>query len=300
MFTLNNGVLKVDIAEPGEHPNDGVRFDRAGFITEVVLNNELHFCANENKNNQHPTSGGRGIVCEFKFNACGEAKIGERYPKLGVGLILKENDEPYKFYEKYDVTPFPVKHTLTDTKLVFETEALPCLGYAVTQKKSIEIEGNCLNIEFELTNVGEKTIETGEYCHNFLNVDGYAVGPEYEIKTPNLRDFGSEAVYCRNATEPSNLVGCGHGFTFRGYDGKIMLAEADMEGMDKSVPFKWEIHNKAAKAHIEAEDYLTPEKVVFWITDHLIAPEFIQNIKVAPGETACWARKLTFVDDSAC
>ena len=109
MIFLDNKTLRVEIAEPGEHPNDGVRFDRAGFITEVVLNNEIHFCGNENKNNRHKTTHGRGLCCEFKLDASSEAKIGERYPKIGVGLILKEKEGRYAFTEDYDIEYFPVE-----------------------------------------------------------------------------------------------------------------------------------------------------------------------------------------------
>ena len=171
MIVLDNGTLRVEMCTPGEHPSDGVRFDRAGFITEVVLNNEMHFCANENKNNGHPTTYGRGLCCEYQWNGGSEAKVGERYPKLGVGLILKEDEEPYKFFGTYDVEPFPVTWEETGSSVIFNTGAVPCLGYAAEEKKTVSIDGNVLTIEWELKNVGEKTIKTGEYCHNFINVD---------------------------------------------------------------------------------------------------------------------------------
>ena len=117
MITLDNGILRIEITLPDEHPNDGVRFDRAGFISEVTLNNAIHFAANEPKNLSHPTSYGRGFCCEFKLDLCNEAQVGERYPKLGVGLIKKEKDDPYLFYEKYVVEHYPVSWKRRKTAL---------------------------------------------------------------------------------------------------------------------------------------------------------------------------------------
>ena len=132
MITLKSNCLRVEIAQPGEHPNDGVRFDRAGFITEVVLNNERQFCANEPKNLVHPSTGGRGLCCEQMLDLSNQVSAGEQYPKFGVGLILKETDEPYVFYKKYQIDYFPVEYTATETTVEFKTDAIPCMGYAVT------------------------------------------------------------------------------------------------------------------------------------------------------------------------
>lgn len=297
MITLNNGILRVEIAEPGEHPNDRARFDRAGFITEVVLNNELRFCANENRNNRHPTTFGRGLCCEFKLNTSEMVKVGERYPKLGVGLILKEKDEPYRFFESYNIEYFPIDCSSDGTTAVFHTHALPCIGYAAEHNKKVSIEGNTLTIDFEIINTGEKEIETEEYCHNFINIDGYSVGPDYLLETPMLRDFGSNPITNRSTGEPSKLTGCGKGFTYSDLCSDIILAPIDTEGMSGEIPFKWKLSNKAACASISAEDYYTPTSIVFWTTDHLIAPEFIQTIRIKPGESYSWTRKMTFTDE---
>ncbi len=297
MILLDNGTLRVEMCTPGEHPSDGSRFDRAGFITEVVLKNEMHFCASENRNNNHPTTHGRGLCCEFRYNGWADAKVGERYPKIGVGLILKEDEESYAFYKKYDIHPYPVEWTETENAVEFRTGALPCCGVAVTQYKKISIEGNTLTIDCELTNVGEKPLETGEYCHNFINIDGYAIGPEYRLDLPCMKDFGHEAVINRYTQAPSNLIADGKGFTFSGYDGKIIITSVSTDGMSSEMPFRWSLSNKAAKAGIYAEDFYTPSSVTFWITDHLFSPEFIQTISLAPGETAKWTRKMTFTDE---
>ena len=61
MITLKSNRLRVRIAEPGEAPNQTHRFDRAGFISEIRLDDRISFCASEPENLSHPCTGGRGL-----------------------------------------------------------------------------------------------------------------------------------------------------------------------------------------------------------------------------------------------
>lgn len=295
MIVLKNECLRVEIAEPGEHPNDGVRFDRAGFITEVVLNNERHFCANEPKNLAHPSTGGRGLCCEMMLDLSGEAKVGEQYPKFGVGLIRKENDEPYVFFGKYQIEHFPVEYRVADNVAEFKTATIPCMGYALSQWKKISVQGNCLTVEYTLKNVGKKTVVLEEYCHNFLSIDGMAISPDYVLDIPGLKHQGTEPKQYRGNGHELNLIGNGCGFTFAKADPSVFEYPAQVES--QSAPFVWKLLHKGAKAYVKGEESYVPVRVNVWGTDHLISPEFIQRLELAPGETAAWTRKLTFVDE---
>lgn len=295
MITLKSSCLRVEIAEPGEHPNDGVRFDRAGFITEVVLNNERQFCANEPKNLAHPSTGGRGLCCEMMLDLSAQAEVGGQYPKFGVGLIRKENEEPYLFFGKYQIDHFPVEYACTESTAQFRTKALPCMGYALNQSKAISVEGNCLTVEYELENVGEKTICLEEYCHNFLSIDGMAISPDYVLEIPGLKDYGSAPTHYRGNGHELNLIGHGRGFTFARAEPAVFEFPAQVAA--QTAPFVWKLSHKGARAHVLGEESYVPTRVNVWGTDHLISPEFIQRIELAPGEQASWTRKLTFVDE---
>ena len=100
MITLSSDRLRVELAEPGVSPNNKTRFDRAGYISDVILDGGIYFAASEPRNLVHPCSGGRGFCNEFRFDASAEAAIGEYFPKLGVGLIRKEEDKKYIFHRK--------------------------------------------------------------------------------------------------------------------------------------------------------------------------------------------------------
>lgn len=297
MITLNSDCLRVEIAEPGEHPNDGVRFDRAGFVTEVVLNNERHFCANEPKNLSHPSSGGRGFCSEFLLDVSGEAEIGQQFPKFGVGLITKEDDQEFIFHRKYkEIQHFPVKCSRSDSEAEFETEPLPCLGYAMRAWKKVRVEGNSLIMEHTVENVGEKHLTIREYCHNFVSVDGMAISPDYRIDLPNLRDFGREPFKGSGSYTKCNLIGSGHGIGFKQAEVTVSMSDVDLSGMKEEAPFRWKIEHKGAKAYVEGEDSYIPCGMVVWTADHMVSPENFNLISIAPGEKYSWSRRLTFVD----
>lgn len=295
MIVLQSQHLRVEIAEPGEHPNDGVRFDRAGFITDVVLNNERHFCANEPKNLAHPSTGGRGLCCEMMLDLSSEASIGERYPKFGVGLILKETDEPYCFFGRYQIDYFPVTYTCSATQAEFRTEPLPCMGYALRQHKKITVDGCRLVTEWELENVGEKPVRLEEYCHNFLSIDGMAISPDYVLEVPGVEDQGCDAKLYRGNGHQLNLIGHGRGFTFAQADPSVFEYPAHID--TQGTPLTWTLSHKGAKAHVEGVESYLPIRMNLWGADHLISPEFIQLLQLAPGETARWSRTMTFIDE---
>ena len=87
----------------------------------------------------------------------------------------------------------------------------------------------------------------------------------------------------------------GHGFTFAKAEPTVFEYPAQVAA--QRAPFVWKLSHKGAKAYVEGEESYVPVRVNVWGTDHLISPEFIQHIELAPGETAAWTRKLTFVDE---
>lgn len=294
MFTIESSQLRAAIAEPGEHPNDTFRFARAGFITNVVLNNEIHFCANEPKNLVHPSSGGRGLCCEYNEDFSAGAAVGEYFPKLGIGLIRKEADEKYIFHKKYrELKPYPVAFTKTENSAEFVTEPVPCLGYAVREKRKISVEENRLTVEVELSNCGEKEFSTREYCHNFFSIDGMAISTDYHLELPNLPELGVRDIP-NLYPNPCNFHADGNGVEILRDERATSLAKLPLDGMDETLPFRWRLSHKGAKASVSGEDYIKVSGVTLWEVDHIFSPEVFQVITLKPGEKTEWKRVLIF------
>jgi hypothetical protein len=287
MFEIHSGRLRIEIANPGEPPNDTHRFDRAGFITEVVLDGRHRFCASEPNNLRHASTGGRGICNEYKMDVSGEAATGGYFPKPGIGLFKKENNEPCNFFNRYECKPYSIGVTRGDSRAVFITEPLDCMGYAFRQHKEISVSGNTLTMKVRLENSGQKAIDAMEYCHNFLTINGMAIGPDYVIDTPNLTDRG-------NGVIEGIFRGCGGGYTFGDYDPAASLLLPDVGDIRMDHCFSWTLRNNAAKAGIEVKDHFRPGHLAIWQADHMVSFEVFHTIKLNPGESGEWVREWIF------
>lgn len=294
MITLCSDRLRIEMPEAGERPNDRTRFERAGYISEVVLDGDIQFAANEPKNLSHPPTGGRGLCSEYRTDYSAEAATGGYYPKLGVGLIRKMDEQPYLFHRRYeDVQVFPVECTHTVDSAAFVTEPVPCMGYALRTEKTVRVTGNRLKVETTAENTGEKSIELFEFCHNFISVDGMALGPSYRVEFPTLRDFGQARMIGING-KPCSLRGNGRGFTYAEYSEGASHIRVDCAGTDVSRPFTWKIINDAAKAFVEGTESYQPVEIEIWSIDHILCPEVFQRVLLEPGKQYSWKRTWTF------
>lgn len=294
MRALKNDRLYVEICEPGEMPNYTSRFDRAGFISEVILDGDIRFCASEPRNLEHPSSGGRGLCSELLFDVSPSVAVGENFPKFGIGLLKKENNDPYLFYKRYQEIPFPVHLEKCDTKVVFTTEAIPCAGYALQQIKSVEISENTIKIKQTVTNVGEKEISMQEYNHNMISIDGMAIGSDYKIKMENI--FPLETGILPEAVDgyAQNFEFVDGEFRIRKYSQKASVFMLPTENIIKGDSFRWTMANSGVHAKVEVEDGFTPAVVAFWTVDHVLSVETMHDISVKPGESESWERSWTF------
>lgn len=294
MITLRSDRLRVELAEPGERPNDGFRFDRAGYISEIVLDGDIYFTASEPKNLMHPSSGGRGLCCEYAVDYSSQAEEGEYYPKFGIGLLQKGQEGRYLYYHRYEnVREFPISVKVEGSSAVFRTEGIPCLGYELAAQRSVCLNGNCLTVENTVENRGEKPLELSEYCHNFLSIDGMAVGPDYKLDFPMLKDFGMRR-FCDMDGRQYGLRGNGRGFAYVNRDGDTVYMNVDLEGMEEKLPFVWRLCHEGVHAFVEGREFFRPDQIRLWSVDHMICPEVFHRFTIKPGERHRWKRGWRF------
>lgn len=293
MITLRSDRLQVEIALPGECPADTQRFDRAGAVSQVILDGHLYFCTQEPFHLQDPCTGGAGLCCEYKFDSSAEAGVGEQFPKFGVGLIRRESEEPYIFWKHYrDIEYFPVREQHDESAAVFITEPIPCMGYAVSTTKRIRVEDCTLEMSVEFRNEGEKPVTVREYCHNFLSPGGMAIGPEYRYTSPLMPDLGHGPLLNQDGT-PCVLESTGKGVTFSGHQQKPCALRIKEDRL-QDVPFEWRMEQLSAGAYVEERDSFPAVGMDIWACDHMMCPEIIQCFTVRPGEKYAWTRTWQF------
>jgi hypothetical protein len=294
MFTLISPRLRVELPVPGEAPNTSLRFDRAGYIADVILDGGHHFCASEPLNLAHPSSGGRGLCNEWVCDVSAEAEIGEYFPKFGVGLIRKEEDFKYVFHRPYrDVVPFPVTFTHTEDTATFVTQPVPCLGYALQSTKTIIVKDNTITMTICAENVGEKPLSIKEFCHNFISIDGMALGSDYHLSLPSIPDQGDQRMNNRSG-QSGSFRGEGHGLTFCEFSPIATDVAFDPAELARSDVFCWKLRHDGAKMWVQAEDFYQPAKFCVWAVDHIVAPEVSIGFTLQPGQSQQWTRRWTF------
>lgn len=288
MITLKTDRLRVDIAEPGAHPNRTSRFDRAGFITSVVLDGQTEFCTMEPTNLVHPTTGGVGLCNEFLFpRACEEAPVGAWFPKFGIGLFRRPDGAPFCFYRQYETKPFAVRWQAEAGRAVFETAPEECLGYAVREHKTISLEENRLTMAVVLENTGSRPLDMREFCHNFITLERQPIGPAYRLEISYLADQGADI-------KAGTIRGAGRGFTFADYNPRAALVSLGPEQVERREEYGWTLRHLGVPACVETRDSFRPDGLDLWAIDHIISVESFFHIKLAPGASAAWTRSWIF------
>jgi len=301
MYILQSDRLRVDVSEPGVPPNTTTRFDRAGFVEEVVLDGIHRFCASEPRNLSHVSSGGRGICNEYKSDADVEAAVGDYFMKPGIGLLLKEADGPYRFMNAYKVKPFSIDVTQEGGSILFVTQPEPCGGYALRQEKRLTVDGNRLEMRIKLENAGEKDFVGEEYCHNFISVNCMTLGPNYTLEFPDGKDRGYFPA-------EGEMLAIGNKFTFSGplQRARMFTMEAGeftpkprekSRFLCKDIPwneFEWIFKNDAEGAGAHVYEQINLSRVVLWAANHMLSTESFHSIRLAPGESDVWTRTWVF------
>lgn len=206
---------------------------------------------------------------EFLFDVSNEAKDGEYFPKIGIGLLRKDK-EGYAMYRRYDpeeVQLFPITFECSENTIVFEIQPLPCMGYAFRQTRKIELVDNALWMHDQIFNVGEKSFSTEEYCHNFMTINGLALGPTYHFSLPDLTDRGFSTI-------AGTIKGEGRGLSYTGYNHAPASFDISGDDIRSAGTFQWSLYNtegsydRSASCRIDVMECFQPSRLGFgrWIT----------------------------------
>ncbi|MFD0672159.1 hypothetical protein [Cohnella sp. GCM10027633] len=293
-IALKTDRLAVEIAVPGANYRR-TRFDWTGWIQQVTLDGESTFCVDESLVPGEGTGGG-GLCNEYGngepigYAECG---VGERFPKLGVGLLTRPDDGRYDFFRAFELEPFETTYEMSaDGRSVrFRTAAKPCNGYAADIVKKVSVDGNRLNVAYELRNVGDKPIRTSEYNHNFVRINGADIGPDYELTLPIASAFD----YTKPEERP---IVAQEGNKLRwlrtpeaGESFYALAREFEPIGADRP---SWTLVHKPSGAGMTETLDRPLLRLAVWGQTHVASPEMFIDIDAQPGETLRWNRAYEF------
>ena len=281
---LKSECLEVDLFVP-HSTYTGVRFDWTGLITQVTFEGKHTYCTSETMKDEMGT-GGIGLSNEFGiYTPVGyyEIQPGQKFMKIGVGLLTRPDGGPYDFFRKYELNPFMKELKLEKDSIEFYMDAIPCNGYAVDLKKVISVSGNRLKIEYSLINKGEKPIFTEEYTHNFLSINRNDIDSKYHLEIKSPVEYGyrqgdmrisdtsitwdetpNETFYCRS------------------------IEKCNFDSL------RWELTHDTEGVGVREYGDFPADLVAVWGMAHVVSPEIYCRINVKPGNTQEWTREYEF------
>jgi hypothetical protein len=285
-YIISNSKLELSIDSPNEN-YQSARFDWSGKIAEVSFRG-LKLTTTEQLNSEVPNTLGRGLYNEFGIDSplgFSEAKCGEWFHKIGVGL-LRKTDDHYLFHQAFEINPCEFSVSAQGQRIAFRCESPLLNGYAYVLEKEIELLDYGFIVKYHLLNKGRKEILTDEYSHNFLSIGSALIGSQDTLKFP----FPLNSTQFDDYLNPKDVV------QFKPSD--ITFLETPNNPFffsnicnDKTLAKNWILENKDHKIGMSETTSFLASKVNLWGAGHVISPELFHTIKLDPGETQSWWRR---------
>lgn len=289
---LKNNILSLSIEEPGRVYKHS-RFDWTGNISQILFENKFSFCSAETTGDFNVERHGQGLYNEFgivKPIGYDDCAVGEKFPKIGVGLLTKQRNEAYNFLQAYEIDPFDIHEEKGEKWIKYTVFPKDCRGYSTKLIKKIELSDNFFAIDYELENTGTQKIQTNEYCHNFIAIGQSNIDEHYTLRVPCEINAPSSMI---EAVNPENAVILNtNSLNFNGTPEKDFFYSPLAEFQSKHG--EWEItHDRIGVGVKEQTDFI-PEIMNVWGRKHVISPELFIKIDMEPGQKLKWQRNYIF------
>jgi hypothetical protein len=240
---IYNGSIraKLYLPDPEQGYYRATRFDWSGVIGGLEYNGHNYFESRQDKHDPKTDDAISGPVKDFRTNnaglGCAEAKPGDTFIKIGVGVFRKPDEPRYRqayYYEVVDSGKWSIRKGLDWIEFVHELS--DGKGYAYVYRKTVRLGNDKpeMALEHSLRNTGRRSIETAVYDHNFFVIDRQPSGPDFIVKFPfelkATRDLkgiaeirGKQIVYLRQLEKGQSIIPNLQGFgdNAKDYDIKV-------------------------------------------------------------------------------
>jgi hypothetical protein len=290
---ISNGILTAKILLPDQNSGyyQSTRFDWSGVIESLKFSGHEYFGKWFEIYDPKIHDAILGPVDAFMPFGFDEAKPGDKFLMIGVGVLKKPDEKPWAFtrlYPTIDLGSWKVNAGKDNVKF---RQSLKEKDYSYEYEKVVKfIKGKpVMQITHSLKNTSTKTIATAGYNHNFFVINNQPVGPGYSAEFP----FRISGVF-RDGPELVQISG--NKFTLkRNLVTPETIFSAALEGnqpSDKVYDIK--IENSTSKAGVRITCDKPLLKMVFWANPFTFCPEPYITIKADPGKTFDWTITYEF------
>jgi hypothetical protein len=290
---ITNGILKAKIYLPDakEGYYRSTRFDWSGNMPSLTFKGHEFFGQWYKTYSPEIHDVIMGPVEEFVSPDFADAKPGDSFLKIGVGMLRKPDDKPYAFARLYDILNGGKWSVDAKKDRIAFTHRLddPKYSYKYTKTISFEKDKPVMILSHTLKNTGKNAIETSGYNHNFFMLDKQPVGPSYKISFPfNLKGDG-QGIGELAAIEGNSII-----FLREVKDGETVFV-GGFEGFGPTAKdYTITIENKVAGTGVKITCDKPILKLNYWNCATTVCPEPYISIKAAPGEEFSWEIRYEF------
>ena len=283
---ITNGLIHARIYLPDADKGyyRGSRFDWSGVIPKLTCDGHSYY------GQWNPDYAPRihdaimGPVEDFLPVGFNEAKPGEGFLKIGIGILERPDTSAYSIVPPYEILSGGKWEVKTNQASVEFQHTLNDTAYSYVYKKTIELikDKPEMVLSHTLTNTGKKIIETTVYDHNFFMLDSQSTRAGFIIRLPfNITAMGGN--------EDLAIINNNQIIFKKELANNEHVYYGDLHGYSndaKDYDIKVENQNTGAAAEITCDKPLA--KLAFWCASTTICPEPFIHIKVNPGETFSW------------
>ena len=306
--TISNKQLRVSIylPDPVNGFYRGARFDWSGMVSSVEFaghtfygqwfsridpaTRDVGFTGDEVLVSRNTSA--VGPAQEFQtplgYDA---AREGDRFVKIGVGVLKKGSDTRYAFANVYDIVDHGTWSVASTPTSVEFTQDLhdPATGYGYRYKKTVRLVDDKpeMAIEHTLENTGRLAITTVAYNHNFMVFDrlptsDLTVSVPYEIKSTRLPD-------------PATAMISGRQFTFVKAVENTERVAGGLQGFGSTASDNdFRIEHRKAGAGIRIQGDRPLQNATVWSMRTVVAVEPFIEVAADPGKAFTWKSVYTF------
>lgn len=299
---IRNSEIEVDIylpdAETGYYR--GTRFEWSGLVQEVRYKGHRFFGDWKPMFKHDPTNHDdvNGIASEFGMGLFGvegpwgynEAKVGDPFLKMGIGLLKKATDEAYSPFARYEIQQaFDWDITQGTDWIQFDQSIEPFQDWAYHYTKRIELNPGTpdMLVKHTIRNTGNKHLSTTHYCHNFVKIDKQPVNEDYEIRFMYQlianRGFGDFATISGNRINLNKEL-------------EMQALFTELAGFKQTPRHNsFFVEHKKNKASVHMNSTIEPFLYNFYAARYAVCPEPFVDIQLEPGESKEWTNQYTFI-----
>jgi len=294
MHTLKKGDLTVTVylpdAEKGYYR--GTRFDWSGLVGQATYKGHTFFGPWKAAHDPAYAEDADAIAEEFGINgppSYSEAKAGEAFIKIGVGVLERPDDKPYSFMHPYKILApgkWEIAHYDGAIEFIQDLQGPRGWSYRYIKRLSLNPTGTGFSVMHQLENTGKKAIETQHYCHNFVILDEQPVGPAYQLNFP----FTLKA---KRPMDAARIDGTILGFSRELKEKEALFSE--LEGNQANSEHNHLVVKHAGKSiALTIDGDGTLDHFNFFAVRRSVCPEPFVNVKLEPGKTMRWKTTYTF------